>query len=38
MSSFSDVKHLDTDVLIIGGGVAGQMAAIGCIRSGVKPI
>ena len=38
MSPFSDVRKIETDVLIIGGGVAGMMAAVGCIRSGVKPI
>jgi fumarate reductase (CoM/CoB) subunit A len=38
MSSFSEIQHVETDVLIIGGGVAGMMAAVGCIRSGVKPI
>ena len=35
MSSFSEIQHVETDVLIIGGGVAGMMAAGGCIRSGV---
>lgn len=38
MNSFSDIQHIETDVLIIGGGVAGMMAAVGCVRSGVKPI
>ena len=32
-----DVQHMATDVLIIGGGVAGMMAAIGALREGVTP-
>ena len=38
MSPFSEVRRIETDVLIIGGGVAGMMAAVGCVRSGVKPV
>ncbi len=38
MSPFSEIRKIETDVLIIGGGVAGMMAAVGCVRSGVKPI
>lgn len=33
----NDVQHLSTDVLIIGGGVAGMMAAVGALRAGVTP-
>ena len=38
MSPFSEVRKIETDALIIGGGVAGMMAAVGCVRSGVKPL
>lgn len=38
MNPFSEIQHIETDVLIVGGGVAGMMAAVGCVRSGVKPI
>ncbi|MBT3823238.1 MAG: FAD-binding protein, partial [Nitrospinaceae bacterium] len=38
MSFSEDVRHTETDVLIIGGGVAGMMAVVGSLRSGVKPI
>ena len=31
-------RHIDADVLIIGGGVAGMMAAVGAVRSGVTPV
>ena len=37
MVKLGDVQHLTTDVLIIGGGVAGMMAAIGALREGVTP-
>ncbi len=32
------VRHLTADVLIIGGGVAGMMAAVGAQRAGVTPV
>ncbi|MEE9241156.1 MAG: FAD-binding protein [bacterium] len=38
MNSFQDVQRIQTDLLIIGGGVAGMMAAVGAVRSGVKPM
>ena len=38
MSPFSEVRKIETDALVIGGGVAGMMAAVGCVRSGVKPL
>ncbi len=38
LNPFSEVRKIEADVLIIGGGVAGMMAAVGCIRSGVQPI
>lgn len=38
MSPFSEVRKIETDALIIGGGVAGMMAAVGFVRSGVKPL
>jgi len=34
----ADVEHMQTDVLIIGGGAAGMIAAIGALRAGVKPL
>lgn len=37
MVKLGDVQHLTTDVLIIGGGVAGMMAAVGALRSGITP-
>lgn len=38
MDSFQDVQRIETGLLIIGGGVAGMMAAVGAVRSGVKPM
>ncbi len=38
MDSFQGVQRIRTDLLIIGGGVAGMMAAVGAVRSGVKPM
>jgi fumarate reductase (CoM/CoB) subunit A len=38
MGLSENIKHIETDVLIIGGGVAGMMAAVGCRRSGVRPV
>lgn len=38
MGSFTEARKMEADVLIIGGGVAGMMAAVGCVRSGVKPL
>ena len=38
MGLFKDIRHIETDVLIIGGGVAGMMAAVGCRRSDVRPV
>ncbi len=38
MSFPEDARRTETDVLIIGGGVAGMMAAVGCRRSGVSPV
>ena len=34
----SDIMHIETDVLVVGSGVAGMMAVVGCMRSGVKPV
>lgn len=31
-------QEIETDVLIIGGGVAGMMAAVGALRAGVTPL
>jgi len=33
-----EVERLETDVLIIGGGAAGMIAAIGAMRGGAKPL
>jgi fumarate reductase (CoM/CoB) subunit A len=38
MNGLGEVQQLQTDVLIIGGGVAGMMAAAGCVRNGVRPL
>lgn len=38
MVKLGDVQHLTADVLIIGGGVAGMMAAVGALRAGVTPL
>ncbi len=34
----SDIMHIETDALVVGSGVAGMMAVVGCMRSGVKPV
>ncbi len=34
----NDIEHIAGDVLIIGGGVAGMMAAVAALRSGLTPI
>ena len=38
MYSFSEIRQIETDVLIIGSGIAGMMAVVGSIRSGIKPM
>jgi fumarate reductase (CoM/CoB) subunit A len=38
MNEIADAQQLQTDVLIIGGGVAGMMAAAGAVRNGVRPL
>jgi len=38
MLKSGDVQHLAADVLIIGGGVAGMMAAVGALRAGLTPL
>lgn len=38
MVKLEDVQHLTADVLIIGGGVAGMMAAVGALRAGITPL
>jgi hypothetical protein len=37
MFSLEDVEKINTDVLIIGAGVAGMMAAAGAVRTGMVP-
>lgn len=32
MKAFSEVRHIETDVLIIGAGVAGMLAVVGAKR------
>jgi fumarate reductase (CoM/CoB) subunit A len=32
------VEHINAEVLIIGGGIAGMMAAVGAVRCGVTPV
>src|SRR5262245_474960 len=38
MKPLPDVRHIQTDVLIVGAGVAGMMAVVGAKRSGVTPL
>src|SRR3990170_9129259 len=38
MKRFSEIRHIQTDVLIIGAGVAGMMAVVGAKRSGITPV
>ncbi len=38
MKQFSEIRHIQTDVLIIGAGVAGMMAVVGARRSGITPV
>jgi len=38
MQPLPETRHIETDVLIIGGGVAGMMAVVGARRAGVKPV
>ena len=38
MIPVQDVRKIETDVLIVGGGVAGMMAALGALRGGAKPV
>lgn len=38
MRAFSEIRWVETDVLIIGAGVAGMMAVVGAKRSGVTPV
>ena len=37
-SMLAEVERIETDVLIIGGGAAGMIAAIGALRAGIKPL
>lgn len=37
-STLAATERIETDVLIIGGGAAGMIAAIGATRAGVKPL
>ncbi|MBI3937043.1 MAG: FAD-binding protein, partial [Betaproteobacteria bacterium] len=38
MPILNEVQHITADVLIIGGGAAGMMAAVGSLRAGVTPV
>ena len=38
MCALENPLRVEAEVLIIGGGVAGMMAAVGCHRSGVRPL
>lgn len=38
MRGFSEIRHIETDVLIVGAGVAGMMAVVGARRAGVTPV
>ena len=38
MNLFSEIRHLQTDMLVVGSGVAGMLAVVGAMRSGVTPM
>ena len=38
MNSFTEIRRIQTDMLIIGSGVAGMLAVVGAKRSGVTPM
>jgi len=38
MKTTNPVEEIEAEVLIIGGGVAGMMAALACLRAGVRPL
>ena len=38
MKFSQEVRHLQTDMLVIGSGVAGMLAVVGAMRSGVTPM
>ena len=38
MKALSEIRHIETDVLIVGAGVAGMLAVVGAKRAGISPI
>lgn len=38
MNSFTEIRRIQTDMLVIGSGVAGMLAVVGAKRSGVTPV
>jgi fumarate reductase (CoM/CoB) subunit A len=38
MSSSTEVRHIQTDMLVVGSGVAGMLAVVGALRNGVTPV
>ena len=38
MAVFSDIRHIETEMLIVGAGVAGMMAATAALRVGITPV
>lgn len=38
MSEFSEIRQIQTDMLVIGSGVAGMLAVVGALRNGVTPV
>ena len=38
MKAFSEIRHIETDVLIVGAGVAGMLAVVGAKRAGISPV
>ena len=38
MEAFSKIRHIETDMLIVGAGVAGMLAVVGARRAGITPV
>ena len=38
MDQFEEIRNIQTDMLVIGSGVAGMLAVVGAMRCGIKPV
>jgi fumarate reductase (CoM/CoB) subunit A len=38
MSETTEIRHIQTDMLVIGSGVAGMLAVVGALRNGITPV